>query len=230
VSLPARADRRLRPLYRSARSTLGRWGLDRRYGIKTAPVVYLSELGYSYHERTTYEPSGWHELLRCLPREDVGSTDVLVDIGSGMGRVVFEAALRYPFRRVIGVELAQQLHDVAVANIERTRDHLAVTDVDLVCADASTWPVPDDVTVVYLFNPVLGSTFGALLGQVVASLDRRPRPLRLLYRTPLEHEQIIASGRFRRVRVVAPPFPRRLWARGSMTFVYEAVGDPTQRA
>ena len=56
---------------------------------------------------------------RCIGRShgEVDSDDVFIDLGSGKGRMVLAAAARYPFKRVIGVELAEQLHEVARANV-----------------------------------------------------------------------------------------------------------------
>ena len=51
---------------------------------------------------------------------EIRPDDVFIDLGSGMGRMVLEAA-RYPFKRVIGVELVEQLHDLARANLASTR-------------------------------------------------------------------------------------------------------------
>jgi SAM-dependent methyltransferase len=215
-------DRRIRPRYRHAKSYVERWSVDWRRGIDTAHVVFLSDLGYSYHEQVTYEASGWHELTRALPPAETGPQDVFVDIGSGMGRVVFEAASEYPFRRVIGVELMEELHRVAVGNIERNRARLHVDDVELLCEDASVWPLPADVSVVYMCNPVLGARFGRLLGHIVSSLEQHPRRMRIVYRAPVEHAQLMATGRFELRRVVPTPFPRRLWTR-AQTNVYETL-------
>jgi hypothetical protein len=55
-----------------------------------------------------YEPSGWRSLRRILCAEDVSPGDVFVDLGSGKGRVILEAA-QYPFHHVIGVEIAPEL-------------------------------------------------------------------------------------------------------------------------
>jgi tRNA G46 methylase TrmB len=40
-----------------------------------------------------------------LPESEVGHDDVLLDVGSGMGRIVYQAACSYPLRRVVGVDL-----------------------------------------------------------------------------------------------------------------------------
>jgi tRNA G46 methylase TrmB len=69
-------------------------------------------------------------LRRILPHREVNDHDVFVDVGSGMGRVVLQAA-RYSFRKVIGVEISETLHGIAWENIDRNRQRLRCGDIEL---------------------------------------------------------------------------------------------------
>jgi hypothetical protein len=93
----------VRPVFVVARDELIRL-VERRYGIRTSGVVPLDELGVAAPDRLNYKPAPWFALRRALPRRSVTPDDVFLDFGSGMGRLVFQAALWYPFKRVIGVE------------------------------------------------------------------------------------------------------------------------------
>ncbi len=106
------------------------------------------------------------------------------------------AALR-PFKRVIGVELSEELNRVARANVERIRGRLRCQDVELVTEDAALYVVPDDVTVAYLFAPFGGKIFHQVLFNLIASVDRRPRSLRLVYNSASEQDALMFSGRAR---------------------------------
>src|SRR5689334_4233932 len=170
----------VRPAYVLARDGLVRLA-ERHHGIRTGGVVPLEELGVAAPDRVHYKPAPWHTLRRALPRRSVDGDDVFIDLGSGMGRVVFQAALRYPFKRVVGVELAPRLHRIAQDNIGRNRDRLRCGSVQLVQADVLDYPIPDDVTVVFLDNPFTGAIFGTVLERLLASVDRAPRPLRIIY-------------------------------------------------
>jgi tRNA1(Val) A37 N6-methylase TrmN6 len=66
----------------------------------------------------------------------ITNRDVFVDFGSGKWRAIFWAA-RYPFRRVIGVELSAQLNALARRNINRNRHRLTCRDIHLVTADVT---------------------------------------------------------------------------------------------
>ena len=159
-----------------------------------------SEEVFHYHpDRVWYEASGWSYLPRILRQRDVGEHDVFVDFGSGKGRVLLQAA-RYRFGRVIGVEISEALNEVARANIASRRERLRCGAIELVTADASEYEIPDSMTVGYFYYPFVGETFRRVIDNIVASLDRNPRRVRLIYALPTMEDHILATGRFRAVR------------------------------
>jgi len=97
-------------LPRAARRNVGQLLFERRYRVHTAGRKYLDEFNAADDERVYYVAANWLTLRRLLRRSKIRPDDVFIDLGSGMGRMVLEAA-RYPFKRVIGVELVEQLHD-----------------------------------------------------------------------------------------------------------------------
>jgi hypothetical protein len=117
------------------------------------------------------------------------------DLGSEKGRVVLQAARRYPFKRVIGVECREELTAVARASVERSPAGLRARDVELVTADVLEWEIPDDITIVYLYNPFVGELFAGAMERLIALVDRRQRGSRLIYVKPTEHERLLATGR-----------------------------------
>ena len=181
-------------------------GLERVRRLSTSSRVPLASLGLAHPERVDYQPSGWLSLRLLLRRRDVGRDDVFADIGCGMGRIVYQAARRYRFKRVIGVELSPDLADLARANVERHRRRLRCKDVRIETTDALSWEVPDDLTVAYMFRPFTGAIFEGMVERLIASYDRNPRRLRILYVRPEAHEWLMATGRVRelsRPRVIA---------------------------
>jgi len=210
-----------RNAYLNGRRVLSEALFENRWGTDTARVADLDSLGIAAPGRVRYEPSGWLDLRRVLGHRDVTADDVFLDLGSGKGRVVLQAA-RYPFRRVIGVELSPSLVRIAAANVDARRDKLRCSDIEFVTADATKFVVPDDVTVVYLYNPFRGPLFAAAIDRVCESLDRRPRSLRLIYRTPLEEELILDTGRFRLVRTARGLRPGRAWSQKMSIRVYSS--------
>jgi SAM-dependent methyltransferase len=109
---------------------------------------------------------------------------VFFDYGSGKGRAVLAAA-RYPFKRVLGLEIVEALNEIARTNIALAKPRLKAP-VEVLTADATTFDIPDDVTIVYLYNPFLGEVLPAVQKKIETSLSRRPRSLRLYYACPVE--------------------------------------------
>jgi SAM-dependent methyltransferase len=219
--LMARIQDRLRVAVSRTRGFIGANVFDRRQGIDTSRIVDLATDGIHTDGRIPYVPSSWRNLpsaLRHIPSSD---DDVFLDLGSGKGRVVLQAAKR-PFKRVIGVELSAELHAIAIANLEAVRPGLACADVELVQADITAYQVPDDVTIVYAYNPVRGDLFEAAMNQLIASYDRNPRPMHLLYRYPREHDLVAASGRFDLLQTVTTWRPRPSWSRATAINIYAA--------
>jgi hypothetical protein len=85
--------------------------------------------------------------------------------------------------------------------------------------DAATYEVPDDMTVAYFYYPFVGDRFRRVLADIIASLDRNPRCIRLIYVLPVMEEAILESGRFRlmrSLRIAGRKLPYRIG-------VYESV-------
>jgi predicted RNA methylase len=195
--------------------------VDRALGIETSARVDLADLGLAHPERVGYEAGSWLDLPRILRRGEARD-EVFLDLGAGKGRALLMASL-YPFRRIVGVELSSGIAAVALRNIERFRPRTRCADIDLVVADAVDYRVPDDVTVVYLFNPFRGRTFDAAIRNLIASIDRNPRTVRLIYRNAMYEDRLLATGRARFVRAWAGLRPTREWRRAVAVRVYELL-------
>jgi SAM-dependent methyltransferase len=214
-----------RGAYMRARRAASSVLLDRRLGIETSREVDLATLGLAGTHRVDYEPSGWLGTRRALGRHPIHPDDVFLDLGSGKGRVVLEAARR-PFRRVMGVELSPQLTAIAARNVDACRPRLRCQDVQLVTADVTTFRVPDDVTVVYMCNPFGGPVFQAAVDALIASVDRRPRRLRLSHWIAREDDRLMATGRFRPLGGSTSWRPTREWSQRAALHEYELLPPP----
>lgn len=156
--------------------------------------VRLSEFGLAQEHRVDHVPTGWRALARILPRSEVGQGDVFIDFGSGMGRIVVQAARNYPFRRVIGVEISPELYEIEMRNVDRNRHRLRCKNVELVNADVLDYHVPDDVTIAYFYNPFTGPIFEHVLAELCQSVERNPREIRIIYLCPREEDRLLARA------------------------------------
>ena len=138
---------------------------ERRLSIDTGGNVQLKDLGITDERFVSYEASRFNHFHRLMRAAGLQNFDgAFLDIGSGKGRAVVLAAT-YPFRRVIGVEISDQLQSIARQNIERARPKLACKDIELVTCDASAYEIPDDVIAIYFFNPFYPSVLSSYLDE-----------------------------------------------------------------
>ncbi|MCE9589708.1 MAG: class I SAM-dependent methyltransferase [Planctomycetes bacterium] len=157
---------------------------ERRLGIHSAQIVQPHEVGISNPNAHSYTPTEFGHFTAIFKQLPIPpGRHVFLDYGSGMGRVLILAG-QYPFKRVLGIEYAEQLHKVALDNVAIARDRLTCKDIQPLVGDATTWPVPDDVTVVYFNNPFHGEIFTGALARMKESLDRAPRPMAVVLYVP----------------------------------------------
>jgi SAM-dependent methyltransferase len=209
---------RVKRPYVRAREGLGYLAFERTTGVRTDGVVSLRELDLDADGRTDSVPSPWLALRRLLPRRAVDASDVFVDFGSGKGRVVCQAAM-YPFARVTGVELSEDLSQIARANLAHHRK-VRARRVEIVTADVLDWPIPDDLSVAYFYNPFVGGIFHAVIAKLLESYDDTPRRLRIIYANPVEHEFLLSTGRIQPVRHLRGWRPGEPWARSNSAWSY----------
>ncbi|MDE2603914.1 MAG: methyltransferase domain-containing protein [Bradyrhizobium sp.] len=191
---------------------------ERRYGVRTSGKLILDKHDA---ENVCYAPMNWRQFRSTLRHDTVTDRDVFLDIGSGKGRAVLMAAIGYPFARVIGVELIKEFHDIAERNLLAVSRRCRAAKVELICADLRDYQIPDDVTVVYMNNPVRGAIFKHVLSSMTDSMKRRPRRMRWIYFNPLEEEAILVTGEWRKVCTIAPGWRKPKSPYGT-TCVYES--------
>jgi SAM-dependent methyltransferase len=195
----------------ASRSRVGlaqQWAFEHRLGARTSGHDYVEEDFGT--ERLFYEGCEWLPVRRALRRLGPGLQDVFVDLGSGKGQALLIAG-RLRYGAVLGVEYAEDLHRAAEANIARARPRLRAREVRSVCADALQWPIPDDVSVVFLYSPFIGELFHDVMQRVFDSYDRAPRRLHLVYDFPWEHDWLMSTGRVRVVDAAPAQWPPTPW-------------------
>ncbi len=147
-----------------------------------------------------YQPSDpfiFREMMERLPVDP--RTLAFVDLGSGKGRALLLAA-DYAFRRLIGVELLPELHAIAQENIARYHGATQQsTAIELYCADARDFTLPDEPLFLYLFDPFPEPILREVMASVEASLRQNPRPLFLAYQNPVSERVLAESALFRRL-------------------------------
>jgi hypothetical protein len=104
-------------------------------------------------------------------------------------------------------------------NLERTRARRVCREFEVVTADVTTYEIPGDVTIVDLYNPFTGPVVERFVDNLRLSIERTPRPVRIVYANPVEEELLLAAGA-RHVRTLGRWRPTREWARREQTRIY----------
>ncbi len=136
------------------------------------------------------EPALFSAMMDSLPVAIDGFT--FVDLGSGKGRTLLMAS-SYPFRRIVGVELLEELNAIALTNIARYRnDQRKCFAVESHVGDARHFTFPAEPTVLYLFNPFPRHVWREMLANLRNSLLACPRQIFVIYHNPV-HQDILAG-------------------------------------
>ena len=203
---------------------------DAYFGVSTRePVFATGSVFTSNGEECPYSAAQWRPVHQALKELSPGVSDVFVDFGSGKGKVLL-AASRFPYRRTIGVEIDMDLAQGSITNVERARARLRARQIDSVTDSVLTWPFPDDVSTVFMFNPFIGQTFRAAVHRVFDSYDRNPRSLHIIYQFPWEHDWLLSTGRIvvESVRPSSWPAFFGWWRRGEVIVTYRVTGPAQQ--
>ncbi len=107
-----------------------------------------------------------------------------VDLGCGKGRALLLAS-RYPFRKILGVELDPSLAAVAQANLLAFRAPWQVCrSLAALHGDATAFDLPPTPILLYLYHPFLAPALKRVLRRLERSLRQHPRELWLVYINP----------------------------------------------
>jgi SAM-dependent methyltransferase len=201
---------------------------DRLLGVSTRDAVITSSSIFNTGgDNCPYAGSHWLPVRRALKRLVPGPADVFVDLGSGKGKALLIAG-RLPYRRVVGVEIDEELSQCSNRNINNARYRLRAREVNAITANVLEWTIPDEASVIFMFNPFIGQTFHAAVDHIFESYDRKPRGLHIVYHYPWEHNWLLSTGRVIVDNVqpgIWPALPR-WWQGGDVIVTYRVVGIP----
>jgi SAM-dependent methyltransferase len=180
-----------------------------------------ADFDWDHHVNTTSAAVGWHDRLLGVLHSPYQPTDpnlfremlddlkqrtavdfasfTFLDLGSGKGRTLLLAS-DYPFEKIIGVELLPSLHAIARQNLQRYQsDSQKCFAIEPVCADATTFPLPPNPLLIYLFNPFPEAGLRHFLANLEKSLRQHPRAAYLLYHNPLLEHVLLERTVFHKI-------------------------------
>lgn len=141
------------------------------------------------------EPELFHEILNALPVSPEAYT--FIDLGSGKGRTLLMAS-DYAFARIVGLELLDELNQIAQRNIANYHsDQQRCFRLESYSGDARDFEFPVEPTVLYLFNPFPDYILRAVLENLRTSIAASPREVYVIYHN-LVHEDVFRAQKWLR--------------------------------
>ena len=164
---------------------------DARFGVSTGGITHLKELdvaGASWRDGVDHIASDPGEFTAAIDALDVDlSGFTFIDLGSGKGRALLLAS-DYPFRQIIGVEFGEPLVQAARQNVEAIAESRDVSRISIVHADALEYDLPNEPSILFLYNPFGASVMEVVAERTRASLLAGPRELIVQYLNPFQLE------------------------------------------
>lgn len=155
-------------------------GIQRLFG--------LSVVGPNARHGVSHIASDPDDFTRAIDALQVDLRDfTFVDLGSGKGRALLMAVQR-PFRKIVGVEFAAELHAIARANLAG----LPAEDqarIELVHNDAAACALPEGPLVVYLYHPFGPAIIRPVATRLLDDCRTTGRVMRVVYVNP-QHADI----------------------------------------
>lgn len=141
-----------------------------------------------------YEPLNYYtssRLFNFLQPSDFSCA--LLDVGCGKGRLLAMGAA-YGFSDIIGIDISKKLCDTATQVCEGIKNRYPNISISINCSDARHYRIPDAVGVIFLFNPFDSVVMQEFIQKVFESLERKNRPLKILYANPQCKQQWLDAG------------------------------------
>ena len=164
---------------------------ERRLGVTTDTTVALADLGIDNAEQHDHMAMGYPHVwaaLRAIPVDPRLCT--FMDFGCGMGRAIVAAAT-LPYREIIGIDVSDQLIDLARKNVDGMRWKRA-GHIELMVADAARYEIPDSVNLMYFYNPFHGEVLHRVVENIRRSFNRAPRPIHIVFFNNGHFEKVVA--------------------------------------
>jgi len=177
---------------------------DKRFGTDTSAPTFERNQKTSVHFYVPTTASIIYGILSFLPLEQEKFT--FVDMGSGKGRALLVAS-EFPFSKIVGVELSDNLHRIAEENVKRYKPATQrCATFDLKCMDALAYDHGDEPLVLYLFDPFGREVMQEVVAKLEASLKANPREAYVVYVYPQYDDLLQNSPVLQKVKQGGPKF------------------------
>jgi SAM-dependent methyltransferase len=178
----------LKPVFRVIGRTRSKtWDLI--HNVDTCGEIPLVELNFQSENKApgleyqSHHPRILRAFLQSLALDWAIDYEkyTFVDFGCGKGRVLLVAS-EFPFRRIVGVEFAVPLAEVAKRNLVSYRSKTQkCRDISVLAMDAVDYQLPEEPEVLYFYSPFPPAVMEQVFQNIERSLQQSPRELLVLF-------------------------------------------------
>ena len=178
---------------------------DFRHGTDTCSWFELDQLTINSENKAAgyrYQPARVVPLRRLLKNieRELPPNPVLVDFGSGKGRVLLVAA-DWGLRDLRGIEFSKELCEIARRNCSRFKAQTGGSaSFQITEIDAAQYVVQPDENFFFFYNPFDNTVLSRVLDNIGESLRSHPRRILIVYYNPLWNDVMAARPGLRLVR------------------------------
>ena len=165
--------RRIARLGRFVESVLG----DLWLNVHTRGALYLARNRGRNQDAVEYDTIAHSAIKKVMRLVHPGTDDVAYDMGCGKGRVICHFARRR-VRKVVGIEISEELCETARANVRRLRNRRS--PVEIINADVTLEDLSDG-TIYYMFHPFGEKTLREVLKNIETSHDLTTTKVTVIY-------------------------------------------------
>lgn len=165
--------------------------MERIQGLDFMTFIEPQSVGLDPSIAFRSSPSGNKYLVNILKDLNISSEDSIIDIGCGKGSAIYKM-LKFPFSRIDGIELSEQIASIAVNNFKKLRTNR----VKIITCDASSFKDFDPYNIIYLYNPFPGCVMISVIDALINSICKLQREMIIIYNNPTCHDVVVNQNVF----------------------------------
>lgn len=173
---------------------------EKKYQLDTVRMNNLHKLTLkgSREHAEVYQAANYFLIEHLLQKlKELKVSGHILDMGCGKGRVMAVSAY-YKFNKISGVEFAKELCDDAIETMAILEQRFPQKLFKVYYENALNYAIPDDVNVIFFFNPFNEVTMLQVVKNIMSSHKINYRNIYIVYINPL-HKEIFLSAGFKEV-------------------------------
>ena len=165
---------------------------DFKFNIETKQRLGKENRAAPLPDSLEYVGSRYTQLLSVFRKIPVDySNSVLLEIGCGKGRAIAVAAT-HEFKKIIGIDYEENLVALAKKNLNQMR-FKKTNNIVIQHQNATLYKIPNDINVIYLFNPFIGETLKKVVENIHQSYVTAPRKILIIYLNEVDFDLLIEN-------------------------------------